>query len=220
MKNKTESTGSLLRRFLSYFKRHRGLFFLDISCAFLIALIDLAFPLVSRTAMYHWLPERRFTVFFVAMAIVVLVFMLRACLNFVVSYWGHTFGIRVEADIRRDLFEHMQELGFDFYDRNRTGQLMSRLTTDLFEVTELAHHGPEDLFISAVTIIGVVIVMFSIRWELAVVVMIIVPSLLAVVMRRRRCMSEASRQAKQKTGTKEERMLAQYCTERGQHCEG
>ena len=201
MKNKTESTGSLLKRFLSYFKRHKGLFFLDISCALMIALIDLAFPLVSRTAMYHWLPERRFTVFFVAMAIVVVVFMFRACLSFVVSYWGHTFGIRVEADIRRDLFEHMQELGFDFYDRNRTGQLMSRLTTDLFEVTELAHHGPEDLFISAVTIIGAVIVMFSIRWELAVVVLIIVPSLLAVVMRRRRCMSEASRQAKQKTGT-------------------
>ena len=200
MSKKTESTGSLLRRFLAYFKKHRGLFFLDISCAFLIALIDLAFPLVSRTAMYHWLPERRFTVFFVVMAIVVAAFVIRSGLNFVVSYWGHTFGIRVEADIRRDLFAHMQELGFDFYDRNRTGQLMSRLTTDLFEVTELAHHGPEDLFISAVTIIGALIVMFSVRWELAVVVLIIVPSMLILIMHRRRRMGEASREAKQKTG--------------------
>ncbi len=201
MNEKTGRTRSLLGRFLSYFKNHRKLFFLDISCAFMIALIDLAFPLISRTAMYHWLPERKFTVFFGAMAAVVVAYMIRSGLSFVVSYWGHTFGIRVEADIRRDLFAHMQELGFDFYDRNRTGQLMSRLTTDLFEVTELAHHGPEDLFISAVTIIGAVIVMFSIRWELALVVMIIVPSLLVLVMRRRKCMGAASREAKQKTGT-------------------
>ena len=201
MNKKTGRSRSLLGRFVSYFKNHRKLFALDISCAFLIALIDLAFPLVSRTAMYHWLPERKFTVFFAVMACVVVAYMIRSGLNFVVSYWGHTFGIRVEADIRRDLFAHMQELGFDFYDRNRTGQLMSRLTTDLFEVTELAHHGPEDLFISAVTIIGAVIVMFSIRWELALVVMIIVPSLLVLVMRRRKCMGAASREAKQKTGT-------------------
>ena len=109
------------------------------------------------------------------MAIMVLCYVLRSALQFVIAYWGHTFGIRVEADIRRDLFAHMQELGFDFYDRNRTGQLMSRLTTDLFEVTELAHHGPEDLFISAVTIIGAVIVMFTIRWELDLVLFALVP---------------------------------------------
>ena len=193
-------TGALLKTFLSYFKKHKGLFALDIGCAFLISLIDLAFPLVSRTAMYTWLPEKKFTVFFVVMAVVVVCFVLRSGLYFVVGYWGHTFGIRVEADIRRDLFEHMQELGFDFYDRNRTGQLMSRLTTDLFELTELAHHGPEDLFISSVTIIGALVVMFSIRWELALVVACIIPVLLVVVMRRRRHMSAAARESKQKTG--------------------
>ena len=143
-----------LRIFLSYFRPHRGLFLLDITCAFFIAVIDLAFPLISRTAMYHWLPEKQFSIFFTVMALVVAAFVLRAGLYFIVGYWGHTFGILVEADIRRDLFAHMQDLGFDFYDKNRTGQLMSRLTTDLFELTELAHHGPEDLFISLVTIIG------------------------------------------------------------------
>ena len=200
MKNKTESTGALIGLFLSYFRKHKGLFALDMGCALLIALIDLAFPLISRTAMYQWLPDKKYTVFFVVMAIVVVAFLLRAVLYFVVGYWGHTFGIRVEADIRRDLFEHMQELGFDFYDRNRTGQLMSRLTTDLFELTELAHHGPEDLFISSVTIIGALVVMFTIRWELALVVMCIIPLLLIVVMHRRRQMSAAAREAKQKTG--------------------
>ena len=194
-------TRSPLRIFLSYFKPHRRLFALDMTCAFLIACIDLAFPLVSRAAMYSWLPQRQFRTFFIVMAVVVAAYLLRSGLYFVVAYWGHTFGIRVEADIRRDLYHHIQELGFDFYDRNRTGQLMSRLTSDLFELTELAHHGPEDLFISAVTILGALTVMFCLRWELALVLLLLLPVLLAVALRRRRQMSAASRAAKQKTGT-------------------
>ena len=201
MTTKDYQTRSPLRIFLSYFKPHRRLFALDMTCAFLIALIDLAFPLVSRQAMYTWLPEKRFTVFFTVMAVVVAAYVLRSLLYFVVAYWGHTFGIRVEADIRRDLYHHMQELGFDFYDRNRTGQLMSRLTSDLFELTELAHHGPEDLFISLVTIFGALAVMFAVRWELALVLLVLMPVLLWAAMRRRRQMSAASRAAKQKTGT-------------------
>ena len=194
-------TRSPLRIFLSYFKPHRRLFALDMTCAFLIACIDLAFPLVSRAAMYSWLPQRQFRTFFIVMAVVVAAYLLRSGLYFVVAYWGHTFGIRVEADIRRDLYHHIQELGFDFYDRNRTGQLMSRLTSDLFELTELAHHGPEDLFISLVTIVGALAVMFTLRWELALVLLLLLPVLLAVALRRRRQMSAASRAAKQKTGT-------------------
>ena len=201
MTTKDYQTRSPLRIFLSYFKPHRRLFALDMTCAFLIALIDLAFPLVSRQAMYTWLPEKQFRVFFIVMAAVVVAYVLRSGLYFVVAYWGHTFGIRVEADIRRDLYHHMQELGFDFYDRNRTGQLMSRLTSDLFELTELAHHGPEDLFISVVTIFGALAVMFAVRWELALVLLVLLPVLLWAAMRRRRQMSAASRAAKQKTGT-------------------
>jgi len=201
MTTKDYQARSPLRIFLSYFKPHRRLFALDMTCAFLIALIDLAFPLVSRQAMYTWLPEKQFRVFFIVMAAVVVAYVLRSGLYFVVAYWGHTFGIRVEADIRRDLYHHMQELGFDFYDRNRTGQLMSRLTSDLFELTELAHHGPEDLFISVVTIFGALAVMFAVRWELALVLLVLLPVLLWTAMRRRRQMSDASRAAKQKTGT-------------------
>ena len=201
MTTKDFQNRGLLRIFLSYFKPHRRLFALDMTCAFLIAVVDLAFPLVSRTALYTWLPEKQFRVFFVVMALVVAAYVLRSGLYFVVAYWGHTFGIRVEADIRRDLYHHMQELGFDFYDKNRTGQLMSRLTSDLFEVTELAHHGPEDLFISLVTIVGALIVMFCIRWELALVLLVMLPVLLLAALRRRKQMSAASRAAKQKTGT-------------------
>jgi len=132
--------------------------------------------------------------------VVVVSYVLRSFLNYIVAYFGHTFGIRVEADIRRDLFRHLQEMSFDFYDRNRTGQLMSRLTSDLFELTELAHHGPEDLLISCVTIIGALIVMFTMQWKLALVVAIMIPIFITVVMLMRRNMGRVSKEVKQKTG--------------------
>ena len=194
-------TRSGLSIFLSFFRPHRGLFFLDLACALVVALIDLAYPIVSRYAMRTLLPQNAYRAFFTVMLVVVAAYAVRALLYFVITYWGHTFGIRVEADIRAALFSHMQELGFEFFDRNRTGQLMSRMTTDLFEITELAHHGPEDLFISAVTILGALAVMFCLRWELALVLLLLLPVLLAVALRRRRQMSAASRAAKQKTGT-------------------
>lgn len=186
--------------FLSFFKPHRGLFFLDMVCALFVALVDLAYPVISRKAINTLLPNLQYKTFFVVMGIVVLAYVVRSLLYYVITYWGHTFGIRVEADVREALFTHMQTLGFDFYDRNRTGHLMSRLTTDLFEITELAHHGPEDLFIAAVTITGALIVMFTIEWRLALVVCVLIPVAVFVIMSRRRAMGRASRLVKQKVG--------------------
>ena len=190
---------SALRIFLSYFKPHRGLFILDMICALMIALIDLAFPYISRWCMYELLPQSAYRTFFAAMGAVGIAFAVRAVLTYIIGYYGHTFGILVEADIRRDLFEHMQELDFGYYDRNRTGALMSRLTSELFEITELAHHGPEDIFISGVTIVGALAIMFTIQWRLALVIAAILPVFFAVVWMCRRSMSEASKQVKQKT---------------------
>lgn len=191
---------SPLRIFLSYFRAHRRLFALDICCALGIAAIDLSFPLATRKALYDLLPNEKYGVFFAIMAIVVAFYVVRAFLNYIVCYFGHTFGIRVEADIRADLFRHLQEMSFDFYDANRTGQLMSRLTADLFELTELAHHGPEDLLTSTITIIGALIVMATIRWELALVVALLIPVFLVVVFSMRGRMSRVSVTVKQKTG--------------------
>ena len=191
---------SPLRIFLSYFGNHRRLFAVDMTCALCISLIDLSFPLVTRKALYDLLPEEKFGVFFAIMGIVVAFYVLRALLNYIVCYYGHTFGIRVEADIRQDLFRHMQEMSFDFYDRNRTGQLMSRLTSDLFELTELAHHGPEDIVSSVITIVGALGVMAAIRWELALTVGALIPIFVAVVFSMRRSMGQASKAVKQKTG--------------------
>ena len=186
--------------FLRYFKNHKKLFALDVSCAVGIAAIDLAFPLITRNALYEMLPNQMYRTFFTIMAVVVLSYVLRSFLNYVVAYYGHTFGIRVEADIRKDLFAHMQELSFDFYDKNRTGKLMSRLTSDLFELTELAHHGPEDLLTSVLTICGALFVMGSIRWQLALVVALTIPVFLVVVMTMRKRMGRASAVAKEKVG--------------------
>ena len=184
---------------LSYFEPHRGLFILDLVCATIVALIDLAFPLVTRRSMYDLLPNQQYQTFFLVMAAMMAAFLVRALLYYVIAYWGHTFGILVEADIRRDLFTHVQELDVSFFDHNRTGQLMSRLTSDLFEITELAHHGPEDLLISTLTILGALGIMASIEWRLTLVVACILPVFLAAIMSRRRRMGAASRNEKQKT---------------------
>ena len=172
---------------------------MDLVCATIVALIDLAFPLVTRKSMYDLLPNQQYQTFFLVMAVMMTAFLVRALLYYVIAYWGHTFGILVEADIRRDLFTHVQELDVSFFDHNRTGQLMSRLTSDLFEITELAHHGPEDLLISTLTILGAIGIMASIEWRLTLVVACILPVFLFAIMSRRRKMSAASRNEKQKT---------------------
>ena len=198
MTTKDFQTKSQLAIFASYYKPHLWMFLLDMACALGIALVDLAFPMASKYAMDHFLPVMAFQAFFAVIAILLLAYVLRSGMYFIVGYIGHLMGVRIEADIRSDLFTHMQELSFSFYDKNRTGHLMSRVTNDLFEITELSHHGPEDLFISLVTLLGAVGIMWSMEWRLALVVCIVLPLFVVftVVMRRR--MMRASLDVKQK----------------------
>ena len=195
----TRKNKGLLAFFASYYRPHIRLFALDLFCALLIAGVDLAFPLVSRHALTNLLPNNEYNAFFLIIGALVLAYALRGVFTYIVTYWGHILGVRMEADMRHDLFTHMQRLSFKFYDKNRTGQLMSRVTTDLFEVTELAHHGPEDLFISLVTFIGAFIIMLTINWQLALVLIVLVPlTLLFTILQRRRMMA-ASRKVKERT---------------------
>ena len=200
MTTKEYQRKSPLRIFLSYFAPHKKLFLVDVLCAVLIAGVDLLFPLVTRSALYEMLPNNLFGLFFAVMAAMVACYLIRAFLNYIVCYFGHTFGIRVEADIRADLFRHMQELNYDFYDRNRTPQLMSRLTADLFELTELAHHGPEDVITASLTILGALAVMGTIQWRLALVVGLLIPVFLIVIFSMRNSMSRVSVSVKEKVG--------------------
>lgn len=195
MKNK-DYDKSAVGVLIQYFSPHKKLFALDLFCAFIMALIDLAFPLAARGAMNRLLPERMFDIFFAVMVIAAAAFVVRAGMNYVITYWGHMFGVRVEADLRDDLFRHMQDLDFKFFDNNRTGQLMNRMTGDLFEITELSHHGPEDLFVAFVTIAGAIGIMFTIKWQLALVILIIIPVFIMIVMMCRKNMVKASRNVK------------------------
>ena len=187
-----------LRIFASYYRPHWKLFFLDMVCALLICVVDLLFPMVSRWSMQSLLPNRLFATFFAVMAALALAYVLKGVFYFIVTYWGHLLGVRMEADIRRDLFSHMQDLSFSFYDKNRTGQLMSRVTGDLFEITELAHHGPEDLFISSVTILGAFFIMLTIQWQLALIVFAVIPIFVAFTALTRKKMMRASIEVKAK----------------------
>ncbi len=188
----------MLRTLASFFRPHKGLFFLDMFCAVAVAAIDLGFPLVSRHAMYDLLPNKSYGPFFALMLTVGLFYVLRSIGQYLMTYLGHLFGVLVEADIRSALFSHLQELDFEFYDKNRTGKLMSRMTGDLFEITELAHHGPEDLLISTLTITGALAFMFYMEWRLAIIVAVLIPVFILVVMNRRKSMSSASIEVKKK----------------------
>jgi len=184
---------------MSYYRPHRLLFALDMLCASLIAGVDLVFPMLTKYAIENLLPGRLFRFFFVIVGIMVFIYLLRMGFTYFVTYWGHTVGANIEADMRRDLFNHLQKLPFSFYDNNRTGQIMSRVTTDLFEVTELSHHGPEDLFISLLTLVGSFILVLTIRWEMALTLAVAVPLLLLVALVSRQNLRNASRSVKEKT---------------------
>lgn len=190
-KNKSE-----IQIFLSYFKPHIGLFMMDMFCALAIALIDLAFPAISRWCMYTLLPRNAWQTFWLVMLAVFATYILRSVFTYMIWYWGHNFGILVETDIRRDLFQHIQKLGYDYFDNHRIGQLMSRLTTDLFDITEFAHHGPEDIFVSTITIVGALIIMFRIQWRLALVIAVMIPVFLVIVWNCKSAMRNASRNVK------------------------
>ena len=188
---------SLLRRFVRYYKPHLPMFMLDMSCALMIALIEVAYPLASKYALGTLLPEGMYGAFFAIVAGAAAAYMLKACMSYIVTFLGHQLGVKMEADMRRDIFTHIQSLSFSFYDKSRTGMLLSRCTNDLFDITELAHHGPEDLFISILTFLGAFIVMMTIEWRLALLLLCCIPVIVGFVMLLRRRMSRASRKVKE-----------------------
>ena len=186
--------------FVSYIKDEKKLFFIDMGCSVLVAAIDLVFPYVSKNSMQTYLPQSMYKTFFIVMAIIAAAYLLKSVLYYVITVIGHRMGVRIEANMREDLFRHVQELSFDFFDRSRTGTLMSRLTSDLFEITELAHHGPENILICTLTIVGATALMFTINWRLALVLVVIFPLCLWFTMKSRVRMRDANIEVKRKTG--------------------
>ncbi len=184
----------LLQRFFSYYRPYKGLFILDFSCAILAALIELAFPLVLNKVIDDILPDGELKWIVMASLLLLLLYIFNSILDFIVSYWGHMLGINIETDMRRESFSHVQKLSFRYFDNNKTGHLVSRLTNDLMDIGELAHHGPEDMFIAAMTIIGSFGVMFYIDPTFTLLIFILVPIILLLTIFFGKLMSKAFRQ--------------------------
>lgn len=191
--------GRSLKRFVQYYKPYIGLFVLDMICALIISAVDIAYPLLADKALNDYINVESpiLSAFILLMIIAAVMFIIRTVCQFIVTYYGHFLGVKIESDMRHDVFAHLQKLSFSFYDRSRTGKLMARCTTDLFDVVELAHHGPEDVFISVVTFIGSFIAMLTINWKLAVVLIATVPVMLFFVMMLRKHMNTTSRKVKE-----------------------
>ncbi|MGU3577205.1 ABC transporter ATP-binding protein [Brucellaceae bacterium C25G] len=165
----------MLRRFMEYYKPYKGLFFLDFGCAILAGLLELGFPMAVKLFVDDLLPSQHWGLILIASAALLVVYLVNTGLMAIVNYWGHMLGINIETEMRRKLFDHMQKLSFSFYDNNKTGHLIARVTKDLEEVGEVAHHGPEDLFIAIMTFIGAFILMFYVNPQLALITAAVVP---------------------------------------------
>ncbi|MCM3653114.1 ABC transporter ATP-binding protein [Metabacillus litoralis] len=181
----------MLRNFFAYYRPYKWLFTIDFSCAILAALLELAFPLAINKVIDDLLPMGNWT--FIVWACIALlgVYVVTAFLHYIVTYWGHMLGINIETDMRRKLFDHVQKLSFRFFDNNKTGHLVSRMTNDLMDIGEIAHHGPEDLFIAVMTLFGAFGLMLSINWKLALLTFIIIPFLICLSIYFSRKMSHA-----------------------------
>ena len=187
-----------LKVFASYYKPHIGLFLLDMVCALIASIADLIFPYATRYTLNTMLPHKLFATFFIIMGIMALTYVVQALCKYIVTYYGPMMGVRIEADMRTDILTHMQTLSFSFFDKNRTGVLMSRITNDLFSVTELSHHGPEILMTSAISIVGGFVILATICWPLALILLAVVPLYVLFTWFMNNRMDDASADVKKK----------------------
>ena len=176
-----------LKRFIPYYKPHLKLFIIDMVCAFIISVFNLVYPYITKEIINTYVPQKMLYFMLAGLGALLALYVIKAVLNYVLQYWGHLVGVRMQADMRSELFRHLQKLPFSYFDENKTGVIMSRMTNDLFQISELAHHGPEDVFLSVITIIGAFIVLLTINVYLALIVFACVPVIVvcAVVLRKR-----------------------------------
>ncbi len=181
----------MLKRFLSYYKPHKKMLILDMGASLLISVIGMVYPIVTNKMLNVYIPEKMYSTIVIAGIIVLALYALRMGLRYFVDYYGHIIGVKMQSQMRKDLFRHLQKLPFRFYDNNETGKIMTRITSDLFEVCELAHHGPENLLISSVMIILSFSYLLSIDWILTLIIFLCVPVLVVVTFYCRRAMKQA-----------------------------
>ena len=188
---KKEGVYAMIKQFFSYYKPHRRLFLIDFFSAIVVAVLELAFPVAVQWFIDALLPTGEWDVIVKVSVLLLLVYVLSTFLQFIVNYLGHQLGINIETDMRQELFNHVQKQSFRFFDNTKTGHIMSRITNDLFDIGEFAHHGPEDFFIAIMTFVGAFIIMFTVNPTLAILVAVIVPLLIILIVYSNRKMNRA-----------------------------
>ena len=181
----------MLKRFLSYYKPHKKMMTLDMLAALMISVIGMVYPVVTNKMLNEYIPNKMYSTIVIAGVIVLALYFARMALNYFVQYYGHVIGVHMQSQMRKDLFAHLEKLPFRFFDNNETGKIMTRLTSDLFEVVELAHHGPENVLISSIMIILSFGYLITIDWILTLIIFTCVPILIVVTIKLRKAMKEA-----------------------------
>lgn len=181
----------MIKRFLSYYKPHKALFAADMLASLVMSLIGIVYPIVTRGMLNDLIPNRKYRLIVIAGLCVLGLYIIRMLLNFFVQYYGHMMGVKMQAQMRTDMFNHLQKLPYSYYDNNETGKIMSRMTNDLMSISELAHHGPENIIISTISIIISFVYLFTINKVLTLIIFICVPFLIGIAMALRKKMKDA-----------------------------
>ena len=191
----------MFKKFLSYYKPYKTLFILDMIASFIIAIIGMCYPVITQFMLSDWVPNKNLTMVIVGGCSLVGIYIVRALLRFFVQYYGHVMGVKMQADMRRDLFKKLQKLPYSYYDKHEIGTVLSTMTNDLFEISELAHHGPENIIIISVTIVAAFVYLLTINWILALLIFAMVPILAVISLSTRNFQRKAFAESKKDTAT-------------------
>ncbi|MEA5017164.1 MAG: ABC transporter ATP-binding protein [Erysipelotrichaceae bacterium] len=190
----------MLKRFLNYYKPVKKILIFDLICALLVAVFDLFYPMITRNIINIYVPDRNLRLMITWLIVLAVLYVIKIFLNYFITYYGHVMGVKMQAHMRKDMFEHLQDLPFVFFDENKTGTITSRIVNDLMEISELAHHGPEDLFISSIMLIGSFSILSMINLPLALIVFAFVPLLLFIALKLRSRMEETFLKSREAIG--------------------
>ncbi|ERK32328.1 ABC transporter ATP-binding protein [Clostridium intestinale] len=190
----------MIKEFIKYYKPHKKLFAIDMFCAFLVSICDLFYPMITRNIINDYVPNQNLRLLVVWSVTLIFIYALKLVLNYFIQYWGHVVGVRMQADMRKKIFKHLQKLPFNYFDNNKTGVIMSRIMNDLMEISELAHHGPEDLFISLIMLIGSFIVLCTINIPLTLITFAFIPVLIWYAIKKRIKMNDAFKKTRIEIG--------------------
>ena len=190
----------MIKEFVKYYKPHKKLFAIDMFCAFLVSICDLFYPMITRNIINDYVPNQNLRLLVVWSITLIFIYALKLVLNYFIQYWGHVVGVRMQADMRKKIFKHLQKLPFNYFDNNKTGVIMSRIMNDLMEISELAHHGPEDLFISLIMLIGSFIVLCTINIPLTLITFAFIPVLIWYAIKKRIKMNDAFKKTRIEIG--------------------